>query len=159
MCVVRLLIKISTVAMTAAQFCVWTHYSWDRPRSQYNICFPHELNIVLEGCWDLRTRLEYYTPSKKVCILQSKGTHFKKICRRTMRGEIIFHFFLAVFCTAQHGLHTSNLLPTLIQYITCNPQTEHHDTSAYNPLKTQHTTIPCCMVYNGISWDIQSYYI
>ena len=26
MCVVRLFIKISTVAVTAAQFCVWTHY-------------------------------------------------------------------------------------------------------------------------------------
>ena len=23
--------------------------SWERRRSQYNICFPHKLNIVLEG--------------------------------------------------------------------------------------------------------------
>ena len=35
--------------------------------------FPHESNIVLEGCYGLRTRLEYYTQLKKGCILQPKG--------------------------------------------------------------------------------------
>ena len=64
------------------------------------IWFPHKLNIVLEGWKDgLRTRLEYYTPLKKGFILQSKGAHFEKIR-------------LAAFRAAQHGLYTSNLLPT-----------------------------------------------
>ena len=46
------------------------------------ICFPHKLNIVLEGGQGLRTRLEYYTPLKKKFILQSKGGHLQKIRRR-----------------------------------------------------------------------------
>ena len=113
MCVVRLLIKISTVAVTAAQFCVWTRYSWERRRSQYNICFPHELNIVLEGCKDLRTRLEFYTPLKKGFIFCSLKVHtFKKFGAERSAANLFSTFFLATLRAAPHGLYTSNSLPT-----------------------------------------------
>ena len=44
-------------------------------------------------------------------MLQSKGAHFEKICRRATCGEIIFHR-LVVLHVAQNGLYTSILLPT-----------------------------------------------
>ena len=50
-------------------------------------------------------------PLKRAFMLQSKGAHFGKICRRATRGEITFHF-LAVLRAAQNGLYTSILLPT-----------------------------------------------
>ena len=45
MCVVRLLIKISTVAVTAAQFCVWTRYSmsWHWTGIVSNLVHTHSL--------------------------------------------------------------------------------------------------------------------
>ena len=53
--------------------------------------------------------LEYYTPLKKGFILQSKGARFKKnLPPRYARRN----YFLAALCAAQHGLYTSNLLPT-----------------------------------------------
>ena len=52
-----------------------------------------------------------YTVGKKDFILQSKGAHFEKFRRRATRGEITLRF-LAALRAAQHGLYTSNLLPT-----------------------------------------------
>ena len=58
-------------------------------------------------------RLEYYILLKKGFIFQSEGAHIEKICRR---GKITFHF-LAVLRAAEHGLYTSNLLPTPMQLL------------------------------------------
>ena len=52
-----------------------------------------------------------YTVGKKDFILQSKGAHLEKFRRRATRGEITLRF-LAALRAAQHGLYTSNLLPT-----------------------------------------------
>ena len=42
------------------------------------ICFPHKLNIVLEGWKGLRTRLEYYTRLKKALFRNLKVNIQKK---------------------------------------------------------------------------------
>ena len=62
---------------------------------------------------------------EKGFILQSKGSHFEKIRRRTMCGEI------AALCAAQRGFYTSNLLPTLM-YTTIAVTT--HASHGYNEL-------------------------
>ena len=75
------------------------------------ICSPHKVNFLLDGWEGLRTRPENYIPLEKKHTLQSKGSHFKKICHHDMRGKILS----IVLHTAQHGLYTSNLLPTPMQ--------------------------------------------
>ena len=52
---------------------------------------------------------------KKGFLLQRKGAHFEKIRRRATLGEIIF----AVTRAVQHGLYTSNLLPTPMLITLC----------------------------------------
>ena len=63
-----------------------------------------------------------YTVGKKDFILQSKGAHFEKFRRRATRGEITLRF-LAALRAAQHGLYTSNLLPTPMW---CYIKQHHH---------------------------------
>ena len=86
--------------------------SWERRPSQYvqSYSFP---NILLDG-WEA---LKAYFFDKK----QSKGAHFEKIFRRAQRGEITSHFFFAALRAVQHGLYTSNLLPTPMQWYTKTP--------------------------------------
>ena len=81
--------------------------SWERRRSQYiqSYSFP---NILLDG-WE---GLKAYTFEKR----QSNGVHFEKIFHRAMRGEIPLHFFPTALRAVQHGLYTSNLLPTPMKH-------------------------------------------
>ena len=68
-------------------------------QSQYNICFPHELNIVLEVCEGLRTRLEYYTPLKK-------GFHtFKKFAAAHSVAKLFSTLFSSAPCGTAWPLH------------------------------------------------------
>ena len=80
------------------------------------ISFPHKLNIVTEGWLGLGTRLEYYKPLKKASILPSKGAHFEKFAAARNAAKSL-SIFLAALRAAQHGLYTSNLLPTPMVYI------------------------------------------
>ena len=59
----------------------------------------------------VRSRLEYYKPLKKASILPSKGAHFEKFAA-ALRAAKLLSIFLAALRAAQHGLYTSNLLPT-----------------------------------------------
>ena len=56
--------------------------------------------------------------------MQSKGADFEKIRRRATRGELTFHF-LAALRAAQHGLYTSNLLPTPMEYLLLTAREDH----------------------------------
>ena len=74
------------------------------------LSFLHKLNIVLVS---LRTRLECCTPLKKALFCSLKADILKKFA-----AALLSIFFLARFAlrAAQHGLYTSNLLPTSMQY-------------------------------------------
>ena len=76
--------------------------SWERRRSQYvqSYNFP---NIILDG-WEA---LKAYFFDKR----QSKGAHFKKFPAAPSAAKLL-NIFFAALRAVQHGLYTSNLLPT-----------------------------------------------
>ena len=72
--------------------------------------FPHKLNIVLEGWLGLRTRLEYHTQLEKGSL---KAHNLKNFPAAHNAAKLV-SIFVAALRAVQHGLHTSNLLPTLM---------------------------------------------
>ena len=53
------------------------------------ICFRHKLNIVLEGWWGLRTRLEYYIREKKALFCSLKVHNLKKLAAALCAAKLL----------------------------------------------------------------------
>ena len=67
------------------------------------IGFPHKLNIVLEGWYGLRMRLQYYTPLKN---LHSKGANFEKFAAAHSAAKVLsISVFSSTSCGTAWPLH------------------------------------------------------
>ena len=76
--------------------------------------------------------------------MQSKGAQFRKITAVLCTAKS-FYNFSTMLCAAQHGLHTSNLLPTQIDYKLCGRQyscTYNIDQSSKSLLSRHHLSNP-----------------